>query len=140
MVTPGDIVVVVDGSERRVKQLTVRQLASMQNTLAARLASQAIRDAREAQLSDDAVMEAAAAARTQAMLTSTIIRWCFDLAGAIAILTEATGCAASADALTEGMTPDEVTQLALQVIGFQWDADSSKWVSRSVSRNGLATA
>ena len=44
-----------------------------------------------------------------------------------------------ADQLTEGMTPDEVTNLALQVIGFRWDDGSGKWVSRSASRNGPAT-
>ena len=139
MTTAGDIVVIVGDSERRVRQLTVRQLATMQNTLGARLASQAIRDAREAQMPSAEVLEAAAVARSQAMRTSTLMRWCFDLAGAVAILTESCGTADAADQLTEGMTPDEVTNLALQEIGFRWADGSGKWVSRSASRNGPAT-
>lgn len=139
MVNIGDIVLSLPDGERRLPLLTVRQMATMQNALGARLAREAVEDAKAAGLGSEEILKAAREARQHALLTSTLLRSCFEIGGALAILAEAVGSREEADSLAQAMTPDECTQAALQLLGFEWDAPSGKWRSRS-RESGPATA
>jgi hypothetical protein len=126
----GDCVVVIDGSPRRFRPLSVRELVSMQNVLAQRSAEDALNDAKAAGLNADAALARAKDARETARLTSSVIRWCFTLEGASNIVSCSTGSGNFAEA-TDGFAPDDFTQLALQLVGFSWSDEKGKWVRRS---------
>lgn len=133
----GDAIVFVDGEPRRFRPLTVRELVSMQNILAQRAAEDAISDARLAGMETAAALERAREARESARLTSQIVRWCFTLEGATQIVSCSTGSAGFNEA-TQGFSPDTFTELALQLIGFEWSEQAGKWVRRSQGANGGA--
>ena len=133
----GDAVVFVDGEPRRFRPRAVRELVSMQNILAPRAAEDAIADARLAGLETPAALERAREARESARLTSQIVRWCFTLEGATQIVACSTGSLNFNEA-TQGFSPDTFTELALQLIGFEWSEQSGKWVRRSQGANGVA--
>ena len=130
----------VDGVQHQLRPLSVRQLASMMRVMGERKAREAIEDGRHAGLSSDEIMERAADARRNAALTSWLIRWCFELDGALQIMREACGGDMErAEQVAALVAPDELTNIALSLIGFEWDASQSKWVSRSAQRSGPAT-
>ena len=133
----GDAIVFVDGQPRRFRPLSVRELVSMQSILAQRAAEDAIADARLAGLDTPAMLDRAREAREGARLTSQIVRWCFTLEGATQIVGCSTGCAGFSEA-TNGFSPDTFTELALQLIGFEWSEELGKWVRRSQGANGGA--
>lgn len=133
----GDCVVVVDNVARRFKPLTVRELVSMQNVLAERAAADAIADAKAAGLDASAMLDRAKEARENARLVSQLIRWCFTLEGA----SEIVRCSAGAERFeteTADMSADQFTELALQLVGFDWSDTEGKWVRRSRSATGGA--
>lgn len=134
----GDVIVVSGGKEWRLRPLSVRQLATMQRMLGAVKAAESIEDAKSLGLDPEKALERAAEIRQQAQLTSWIIRWCFELDGAFRIVREAIGSVEAAEEFCSSRSPDELTEVALQLIGFEWDANASKWVSRS-ARSGGAT-
>jgi hypothetical protein len=134
------IVTCNDGEQIQLRPLTVRQLATMMRVMGERKAREAIDDGKHAGLSSDEIMVLAADARRNSALTSWLIRWCFELEGALQIVREAcAGDAAKGDKIAESMSPDDLTNLALALIGFEWDASQSKWVSRSARRSGPET-
>jgi hypothetical protein len=133
----GDAIVFVDGQPRRFRPLSVRELVSMQSILAQRAAEDAIADARLAGLDTPAMLDRAREAREGARLTSQIVRWCFTLEGATQIVGCSTGSAGFSEA-TQGFSPDTFTELALQLIGFEWSEELGKWVRRSQGANGGA--
>lgn len=129
-----------DGVQHQLRPLTVRQLAAMMRVLGERKAREAIEDGRHAGLSSDEIMERAADARRNSALTSWLIRWCFELEGALQVVREACGGDMErAEQVAALVSPDELTNIALTLIGFEWDASQSKWVSRSALRSGPAT-
>lgn len=135
MTSIGDIVFTDGGgAEKRLKPLTVRQLCTLQQVMARRKAAAAAEDCRAAGMDAPSAAARAAEVREQAMLTSWMIRWAFELDGAVAIVAEACG-SETVDGLCAGMAPDELTELALRLIGFEWDDTAGKWTSRSASKS-----
>lgn len=123
------------------RPLTVRQLVSMQRLLGQRRAAQVIEDGKVAGLPAEELMRRAEQAREQAALVSYLIRWCFELEGASEIVRVGLeGHDGAVEFLYAESSPDALTELALQLIGFQWDEQQSKWVSRSrTGASGAAT-
>lgn len=140
MVNIGDIVVQTQEETFRLGLLTVRQMATMQNALGARMASDCIEDGKALGMGHDSLLEAAKKARAEAQLSSTLLRSCFEITGALAIIAESAGGMERAETIVATMTPDEVTGLALQLLGFEWDSTAGKWRSRSRSGSGAGIA
>ena len=139
--TIGDIVFVNGaGREQRLRPLTVRQVCTMQRVLASRKAAACAEDCRAVGIDPADALKAVAAVRDQCALTSTLIRWCFETDGAYAIIAEACQPRTDAEvnAAVEGMTPDELTEVALQLVGFEWDASAGKWKSRAAMTSDRA--
>jgi len=115
-----------------LRPLCVRELVGMQRLLARRMADATIADGRAAELPADELMRRAAEVREQAMLTSWLIRWAFQLEGAYEILLCALeGDQVRATAIAAALSPDDLTHIALQLLGFEWSDAEGKWVSRS---------
>lgn len=131
----GNPVVIVDGQPRTFRALSVREVVTMQNALAARAAEDAVVDARAAGMTPADAVQRAAAAREESRLSSSLIRWCFTLEGASRIVEQSTGSADFASS-TAGMSPDTLTELALSLIGYEWDPTASKWRRRSALPDG----
>ena len=131
-------VVVQAGSETFIlRPLTVRQFVTMQSLMGARKAVDTIADCKTAGMSPQEAIAEAQKTRDRCMLTSSIIRWCFELEGASTIVGEScSNSGVDKDRVLSALTPDEVTEYALQLVGFQWDASQSKWVSRSSVQSG----
>lgn len=137
----GAIVIEVQGAAPvLLKPLTVRQLCTLQRQLAQRRSQDAIEVARAVGVTDIAQLtQAATAAREAAALTSTLVRWMFDLEGAeAAVRMAAMESGVDAETVFGLLSPDDMTDIALQAIGYQWDPDSSKWTSRSRLPSGRA--
>jgi hypothetical protein len=126
----GDAVAIVDGVERRFPPLSVRQVCTMQTVLAERAAADAIADCRALGLDAEETIRRARTAREDSRLATSLVRSCFTFDGACRVLTESVG-AERAEAMLDGVAPDALVELALQVIGFEWDANAGKWVRRS---------
>lgn len=133
----GDCVSIIDGVAVRFRPLTVRELVSMQNVLAERAAADTITDARAAGLPAAEALERAREARETARLVSQLIRWCFTLEGASEIVRCSTG-PDDFNARTSAMSADQFTELALQLVGFDWSDTEGKWVRRSRNATGAA--
>lgn len=131
----GNPVVVVDGQVRTFRALSVREVVTVQNALAARMAADAVTDARAAGMTPADAVQRAAAAREEARLSSSLIRSCFTLEGATRIVEQSTGREDFA-AATDGMSPDTFTELALMLVGYEWDQSASKWRRRSALPDG----
>lgn len=131
----GNIVVTVGGQQRTFRPLTVRELCTAHNGLGEAAAQAAISDCRAIGLDVDETLRRAKDAREDARLSSSIIRSCFTMDGAARIVEISTG-AAGFEAALDGMTPDRISELALQLVGFEWSDDLSKWVRRSLAANG----
>lgn len=123
------------GRECRLKPLSVRQVCTMQRLLAHRKAKDCADDCKALGIPQAEAMERTAKVREQAMLTSWLIRWCFEMDGACAVISESCGDQ-QIDAVCEAMTPDQLTDVALQLIGFEWEPSSGKWVSRAEAKSG----
>jgi hypothetical protein len=130
----GNIVVQVGSEQRSFRPLTVRELCTAHNALAESVARAAILDCRALGLDADETLRRAKEAREDARLSSSIIRSCFTMDGASRIVEASTGAEAFESAV-DGMTPDAISELALQLVGFEWSADLSKWVRRSREAN-----
>lgn len=131
----GQVVVTVNGEQRSFRPLTVRELCTAHNALGEVAARAAIADCQSLGLDKDDTLSRAATAREDAKLSSAIIRSCFTMDGAARIVEMSTGKDGFESAL-DGMTPDRISELALQLLGFEWSADLSKWVRRSRGANG----
>ena len=125
----GDVVFSVGDEIRRFPQLTVRQLATMQSVLAERAAQDAAADGLRIGIAPADIAARCAAVREEARLSTALVRWAFTLDGALRIVTESVG-ADAVDAATAGIAPDDLTDIALQILGFHWDADAGKWARR----------
>jgi hypothetical protein len=126
----GDAVAIVGGEERRFPPLTVRQVCTLQSVMAERMAAETAADCRALGLDTDETLRRTRTAREDARLSTTLVRSCFTFDGACRILTESVG-ADRAESMLEGIAPDDLTELALQTVGFEWSADVGKWVRRS---------
>lgn len=126
----GDAVAIVNGAERRFPPLSVRQVCTMQNAMAERAAADAIADCRALGLDTDETLRRVRSAREDARLSTSLVRACFTFDGAARVLSESVG-ADRVETMLDGIAPDAITELALQVIGFEWSADLGKWVRRS---------
>lgn len=136
----GSVVRVVDGQSRTFPPVTVRGLATLHNQLAELRAAQVARDCRALDMTPADTLAAMATAREDAQLATSITRWAFTLEGARAIVAASVG-ADAADAMLDGLTPDDIANVALNLIGFVWDDESSKWQRRSRAMdapNGVA--
>lgn len=137
----GDIVFLNGkGVEQRLRPLSVRQVCTMQRILATRKAAACAEDCRLVGITGAEALKAVEAVRDSCSLTSRLIRWCFETDGAFTIICEAChprGESAVADVI-DGMTPDELTEVALQLVGFEWDASVGKWTSRAAAKSGHA--
>jgi len=126
----GDAVCIVGTEERRFTPLSVRQVCTLQTVLAERMAADTVADCRTLGLDADETLRRVRVAREDARLSTTLVRSCFTFDGACRILSESVG-ADRAETMLDGIAPDALTELALQVIGFEWSADLGKWVRRS---------
>lgn len=136
----GDVIIQCAHGEERLKPLSVRQLVTMQNLLGSRRAQEAMIDGRAAGMSGEELMLRAARIREDASLTSWIIRWAFTLEGASEIVKESCGGDFERlERIAAGCSPDELSEAALKLIGFEWDPTTSKWVSRSHAARSRAT-
>lgn len=126
----GDAVCIVGTEERRFSPLSVRQVCTLQTVLAERMAADTVADCRTLGLDADETLRRVRVAREDARLSTTLVRSCFTFDGACRILSESVG-ADRAETMLDGIAPDALTELALQVIGFEWSADLGKWVRRS---------
>jgi hypothetical protein len=131
----GDICWSVGDDVRRFPPLTVRQLVTMQSVLAERAAVDTGDDCRRLALSADETLLACRKSRDDARLSTAVVRWCFTLDGALRLITESVG-AANVDACVDGIAPDDLTDIALQIIGFEWSDDLGKWVRRARATGG----
>jgi len=134
----GDIVFNAGDSEIRLRPLTVRQMISLQSVLAHRTAATVIADAKLAGAGYEKQLELATEARRNAMLTSSLIRWCFQTEGAVEIIEEAARAAKLPLDFIESISPDEFADIACQLVGFVWDATDSKWIGRSQRKSAIA--
>jgi hypothetical protein len=135
----GDVVFSVGEEVRRFPQLTVRQLATMQSVMAARAAQEAAEDCARIGLAPTEIAARCAAVREEARLSTAVVRWCFTLDGALRIISESVG-ADAVDAATDGIPPDDLTEIALQIVGFHWDATTGKWGRRLRVQSASAPA
>jgi hypothetical protein len=126
----GEIAITVGDDVRRFAPLSVRQLCTMQNVLAERMAQDAAQDAQRLGLSQTESVALCRQAREDARLSTALVRSCFTLEGALRIVTESTG-AERVDAMLDGVAPDDITDLALRLVGFEWDDTLGKWVRRA---------
>jgi hypothetical protein len=107
----------------------------MQSVLAERAAVDTGDDCRRLALSADETLLACRKSRDDARLSTAVVRWCFTLDGALRLITESVG-AANVDACVDGIAPDDLTDIALQIIGFEWSDDLGKWVRRARATGG----
>lgn len=136
----GDVAVAVNGEIRQFPRLSVRQLCSMAAVLGERNALETAQDCQRLNLSPEDALARCRQAREDARLSTAVVRWCFTMDGALRVLSESVG-ADRVDALADGMSPDMLTETALQVVGFEWSDELGKWVRRSTlaPSNGRAT-
>ncbi len=139
MTNVGDIVVSLSDGDIRLPRLSVRQFVSMQNTLASRRARTILEDAKSLGMTHAAAIEKAHEARESASLTSSLIRWCFSLEGALEIVRESCADGTKLERIECELSPDQITEIALQLVGFEWDTKQGKWVSRSRGPSGRGT-
>lgn len=126
----GDAVCIVGTDERRFPPLSVRQVCTLQSVIAEHMAAEMRADCAALGLDTDETLRRVRMAREDARLSTTLVRACFTFDGACRVLTESVG-ADRAESMLDGIAPDDLTELALQVVGFEWSADMGKWVRRS---------
>lgn len=126
----GSVIRFVDGQRREFPPVSVRGLASLHAELAERRVAEVARDCKALGMLHEDTLARMATAREDSQLATSITRWAFTLEGARAIVSASVG-ADQADDMLDGLSPDDIAQVALNLIGFHWDDESSKWVRRS---------
>ncbi len=118
MTAIGDVAYTVNGVSRIFRQLSVRECVNIQKLAGERRAREAVDDAKLLGITGNELREIAASARSDASLSSELLRHAFKTEGALDIVAASTGSAEEAESVALHLTPPELSSLAYQLLGY----------------------